>query len=83
MSDRTCLTVILAAGEGTRMKSGTPKVLHTIAGREMVRHVAEAAAAVGSTDVAVVTGPGAESVAEAVRSIVPGASVHGSASVAP
>ncbi|MCC0031041.1 MAG: bifunctional UDP-N-acetylglucosamine diphosphorylase/glucosamine-1-phosphate N-acetyltransferase GlmU [Brucellaceae bacterium] len=76
MTDRTCLTVILAAGEGTRMKSGTPKVLHTIAGREMVRHVAEAAAAVGSTDVAVVTGPGAETVADAVRDIVPGASVH-------
>ena len=37
MTDRTCLTVILAAGEGTRMKSGTPKVLHTIAGREVDR----------------------------------------------
>lgn len=76
MNDRTCLTVILAAGEGTRMKSGTPKVLHKLAGREMVRHVAEAAAAVGGTDIALVTGPGAEAVADTVRAIVPGADVY-------
>ena len=31
MSQRTCLSVILAAGEGTRMKSALPKVLHQIA----------------------------------------------------
>ncbi|HEY3463869.1 MAG TPA: NTP transferase domain-containing protein, partial [Amycolatopsis sp.] len=31
-------TLILAAGEGTRMRSATPKVLHPIAGRPLVEH---------------------------------------------
>ncbi len=39
MSQRSCLSVILAAGEGTRMKSALPKVLHQIAGLPMVAHV--------------------------------------------
>ena len=36
---RTCLAVVLAAGEGTRMRSATPKVLHELAGRSMLAHV--------------------------------------------
>ncbi len=76
MTERTCLTVILAAGEGTRMKSGTPKVLHKVAGLEMVCHVAKAAAAAGGSDIALVVGPNGDAVAEAVRAIAPGASVH-------
>ncbi len=47
MTHRTCLSIILAAGEGTRMKSAKPKVLHEIAGLPMVAHVAAAAKAAG------------------------------------
>ena len=36
---RTCLGVVLAAGEGTRMRSAMPKALHKIAGRSMLGHV--------------------------------------------
>ncbi|MBQ8699587.1 MAG: NTP transferase domain-containing protein, partial [Schwartzia sp.] len=39
------VTVILAAGKGTRMKSALPKVLHRVCGKEMVRCVLDAAAA--------------------------------------
>jgi bifunctional UDP-N-acetylglucosamine pyrophosphorylase / glucosamine-1-phosphate N-acetyltransferase len=66
MSDRSCLTIILAAGEGTRMKSARPKVLHEIAGLPMVCHVAKAAMAAGGGDVAVVAGRGAEDVGNAL-----------------
>ena len=39
MSGRTCLTIVLAAGEGTRMRSSRPKVLHEVAGRSLLGHV--------------------------------------------
>ena len=39
MSKRTCLAIVLAAGEGTRMRSALPKVLHAIAGRSLLAHV--------------------------------------------
>lgn len=45
MSKRPLAAIILAAGEGTRMKSARPKVLHGIAGRPMLGHVLAAAAA--------------------------------------
>jgi bifunctional UDP-N-acetylglucosamine pyrophosphorylase / glucosamine-1-phosphate N-acetyltransferase len=67
MPTRSCLSIILAAGEGTRMKSAVPKVLHPIAGLPMVAHVAQAAAAAGGGDIAVVVGRGAEAVEAAVR----------------
>src|SRR6476659_9847691 len=67
MPSRSCLSIILAAGEGTRMKSAVPKVLHPIAGLPMVAHVARAAAAAGGADVALVIGKGAEAVAAAVK----------------
>ena len=38
-ANRPAAVVVLAAGEGTRMKSATPKVLHEICGRPMVLHV--------------------------------------------
>ena len=60
MTDRTCLAVILAAGEGTRMKSALPKVLHKIGGLEMVGHVMAAASAAGADALALVVGNGAE-----------------------
>ncbi len=61
------LTVVLAAGKGTRMKSAMPKVLHPIAGLAMVGHVLRAARAAGSGVTAVVVGPGMEAVAREAR----------------
>ncbi|NUO42681.1 MAG: NTP transferase domain-containing protein, partial [Streptomyces sp.] len=38
-ANRPAAVVVLAAGEGTRMKSATPKVLHELCGRSLVGHV--------------------------------------------
>ena len=54
--------VILAAGQGTRMKSQLPKVLHTVAGEPMLAHVITAAAALGAEPIVVVVGHGADRV---------------------
>jgi len=54
--------LILAAGEGTRMKSSLPKVAHRILGVPIVSFVVDAARAAGSERVVVVTGHGAEAV---------------------
>lgn len=72
---RRCLAVILAAGEGTRMKSSLPKVLHTLAGRTLVAHVATTAKAAGVDALAAVIGPDREDVAQELRKAVPGAEV--------
>ncbi len=56
--------VIMAAGQGTRMKSDLPKVLHQVAGRSMVRWVVEAARSVGADQIMVVVGHGADLVVE-------------------
>jgi bifunctional UDP-N-acetylglucosamine pyrophosphorylase/glucosamine-1-phosphate N-acetyltransferase len=50
--------IILAAGQGTRMKSTRPKVLHELCGRPMVDYAIDAALAAGSDDVVVVVGHG-------------------------
>ncbi len=70
---RTCLAVVLAAGEGTRMKSAMPKVLHKVAGRSMLGHVVAAVGAAGATHVAVVVGPDRDDVAAEARSHFAGA----------
>lgn len=75
MSDRSLLVVVLAAGEGTRMKSRLPKVLHKVAGRSMLHHVLAATRAAGATRTAVVVGPGREDVAAEASRIVPDAQV--------
>src|ERR1700753_2090268 len=54
--------VILAAGQGTRMKSARPKVLHELCGRPMIHHVVEAAMKAGARDVIVVAADGREEV---------------------
>lgn len=64
MSD--LVTVILAAGKGTRMKSKLPKVLHKAGGKSMVQHVIDAAKAAGAKRNIVVTGFGGEMVREAL-----------------
>ncbi len=71
MNERSCLSIILAAGEGTRMKSALPKVLHRIAGLPMVAHVVRAAEAAGTGDLALVIGHGAEQMREAAQKFAP------------
>lgn len=62
-SDAGPLTaIVLAAGQGTRMKSARPKVLHELCGRPMIHHVVDAALAAGATDVIVVVGHGRDEV---------------------
>ena len=58
--------VILAAGQGKRMHSQLPKVLHTLAGRPMIEHVIAAADALNPRQVCVVYGHGGERVREAL-----------------
>lgn len=48
--------VILAAGKGTRMRSAQAKVLHTLAGKSLIRHVVDAARTLNPTRIAVVVG---------------------------
>jgi bifunctional UDP-N-acetylglucosamine pyrophosphorylase / glucosamine-1-phosphate N-acetyltransferase len=54
--------VILAAGQGTRMKSRMPKVLHRLSGKPLIEYVLEAAQAVDPATVTMVVGHGADSV---------------------
>ncbi len=65
--------VILAAGEGTRMKSQTPKVLHSIAGRSLVGHVLAAVESLEPKHVRVVVGSGREKVEAHLSEIAPSA----------
>src|SRR4051812_13696801 len=62
MPRRPLLIVVLAAGQGTRMKSALPKVLHKIAGRAMLGHVLAAAEAVRPDTISVVIAPGMDAV---------------------
>ena len=57
--------VILAAGEGKRMKSDRPKVLQAIAGKPMLGHVVDAARALGAAAIHVVYGHGGDQVRQA------------------
>lgn len=75
MTERSCLSVILAAGEGTRMKSALPKVLHQVAGLPLIGHVVRAACAQQGVDVAVVVGREAEMVKAAIAPFAPQAQV--------
>ena len=72
---RTCLAIVLAAGEGTRMRSALPKALHTIGGRTLLAHVLTAAKQAGGGDIAVVVGPDHESVAAEARALAPDAEI--------
>ena len=60
--------VILAAGQGTRMKSSLPKVLHPVAGKPLLEHVLLTAQQLQPQRVHVVTGHGSEEVQEALAS---------------
>ena len=75
MSGKTCLAIVLAAGEGTRMKSARPKVLHAIAARSLLAHVLDAVRAAGGTQTAVVVGPDHGAVAAEARAVLPQAEI--------
>lgn len=61
-------SIILAAGEGKRMKSETPKVLHKVCGKEMINHVIDNIRKCGIEDINVVIGKGAEKVRKGTES---------------
>ncbi|CBI76357.1 glucosamine-1-phosphate N-acetyltransferase / UDP-N-acetylglucosamine pyrophosphorylase [Bartonella clarridgeiae 73] len=72
---RSCLSIVLAAGEGTRMKSSLPKVLHKVAGLPLVCHVIRQIELLDFTQLAVVVGGGAEDVTKVVQSFVKNAMI--------
>ncbi len=71
---RPAAVVVLAAGEGTRMRSSTPKVLHAMLGRTLLGHVLAATAQTESERTLVVVGSGRDAVAAHVATLDPGAS---------
>src|SRR5690349_8982619 len=73
MNTRSSLTVVLAAGEGTRMRSSLPKVLHPVAGQPLLAHVLDAAPKGAGASLAVVIGPDHKAVADEVVRIRPDA----------
>jgi bifunctional UDP-N-acetylglucosamine pyrophosphorylase/glucosamine-1-phosphate N-acetyltransferase len=73
MTGRTSLTIVLAAGEGTRMQSSLPKVLHQVAGQPLLAHVLSAAPTGTGAALAVVIGPNHEAVADEVKRVRPDA----------
>jgi bifunctional UDP-N-acetylglucosamine pyrophosphorylase/glucosamine-1-phosphate N-acetyltransferase len=73
MTGRTSLTIVLAAGEGTRMRSSMPKVLHPVAGQSLLSHVLRAAPNGYGAALAVVIGPDHQAVADEVRRARPDA----------
>jgi bifunctional UDP-N-acetylglucosamine pyrophosphorylase/glucosamine-1-phosphate N-acetyltransferase len=75
MSKRTCLAIVLAAGEGTRMRSVKPKVLHAVAGRSLLAHVLHAVRDAGTEMTAVVVGPDSPAVADEAKRVLPKADV--------
>ena len=72
---RSCLAIVLAAGEGTRMRSAHPKVLHAVAGRSLLAHVLEAVREAGGSMAAVVIAPGADAVGAEARRVLPDADI--------
>jgi len=74
MEARSCLVIVLAAGEGTRMRSALPKVLHAVAGRPLLCHVLTAVEGFGAASAAVVVGPGQDAVATEAKRVLPRAS---------
>jgi bifunctional UDP-N-acetylglucosamine pyrophosphorylase/glucosamine-1-phosphate N-acetyltransferase len=63
----TIFPIILAAGQGTRMRSQLPKVLHPVAGKPMLQHVVDACAKLGASNLAVVYGHGGDIVRERIQ----------------
>ncbi|GGR27044.1 bifunctional UDP-N-acetylglucosamine diphosphorylase/glucosamine-1-phosphate N-acetyltransferase GlmU [Streptomyces griseomycini] len=70
-ANRPAAVVVLAAGEGTRMKSATPKVLHDICGRSLVGHVLAAAGELEPENLVVVVGHAREQVTAHLAGVAP------------
>jgi bifunctional UDP-N-acetylglucosamine pyrophosphorylase / glucosamine-1-phosphate N-acetyltransferase len=68
MNQSRFAAVILAAGEGTRMKSGIPKAMHPVAGQPMIAHVLDAVRTLTPAATVVVIGPRMDAVARLVAS---------------
>jgi bifunctional UDP-N-acetylglucosamine pyrophosphorylase/glucosamine-1-phosphate N-acetyltransferase len=73
MTARSSLTIVLAAGEGTRMRSAMPKVLHPVAGQSLLAHVLGAAPPGAGAALAVVIGPDHDAVADEAKRVRPDA----------
>ncbi|MGW6294831.1 bifunctional UDP-N-acetylglucosamine diphosphorylase/glucosamine-1-phosphate N-acetyltransferase GlmU [Streptomyces sp. NPDC055058] len=71
-ANRPAAVVVLAAGEGTRMKSATPKVLHDICGRSLVGHVLAASGELEPEHLVVVVGHAREKVTAHLAEVAPG-----------
>jgi bifunctional UDP-N-acetylglucosamine pyrophosphorylase/glucosamine-1-phosphate N-acetyltransferase len=72
---RRCLTIVLAAGEGVRMRSARPKVLHELVGRSMLAHVLSTVRESAIGDMAVVVGPDGDRVAAEALKAAPEAKI--------
>ena len=72
---RPVAVIVLAAGEGTRMKSQVPKVLHPLCGRSMLGHALATAMELRPSRLVVVAGHGREQVTDEARGISPGVTV--------
>jgi bifunctional UDP-N-acetylglucosamine pyrophosphorylase / glucosamine-1-phosphate N-acetyltransferase len=72
---RRCLTIVLAAGEGVRMRSVRPKVLHELASRSMLAHTLSAVIEGAAGEVVVVVGPDRDSVSAEALKVAPGAKI--------
>jgi len=75
MTARSNLTVVLAAGEGTRMRSAMPKVMHPLAGQSLLAHVLRAAPKDAGTALAVVIGPDHGALEEEIKRLRPDAAI--------
>ena len=76
MTSRSCLSIVLAAGLGTRMKSNLPKVMHEIGGLPLVGHVVKALKQAGSDRISVVIGPDMPELEKLVQNLAPEAHCH-------
>ena len=76
MTGRTSLTIVLAAGEGTRMRSSLPKVLHPVASQPLLAHVLDAVPRGADAATAVVIGPNHDAVAAEARRLRPDAATY-------
>jgi bifunctional UDP-N-acetylglucosamine pyrophosphorylase / glucosamine-1-phosphate N-acetyltransferase len=76
LQGRTCLAIVLAAGESSRMRSARPKVLHELAGRSMLAHVLSSLVEAGAARTVVVVGPNHDAVVAEAKTIVRDAEIE-------
>lgn len=75
-ADNDLAVIVLAAGQGTRMKSALPKVLHAVGGRPLIGHIAAELAELGAARIVLVVGPGMDGVEAAARAAAPGVRIE-------